>query len=78
VTFYRRGLAERPNALWIYRNLTSSLVGAGRMDEAREAYAQMQRAYPGITAAKFRQAMVFSGAALDRMTAQLKQLGLPD
>ena len=78
VKFYRRGLAERPNALWIYRNLASSLVGAGRIAEAKDAYAQMLRAYPGITAEKFRQAMVFSGASLDRMTSQLKLLGLPD
>ena len=75
---YRRGLEERPHALWIYRNLASSLAGAGRMEEAREAYAQMMRAYPDLTAAKFRQAMVFSPAALDRMVGNLKKLGLPD
>ena len=78
VTFYRRGLEERPNAKWIYRNLASSLSGAGRMDEAQQAYAEMLRAYPGITAAKFRQAMVFSPATLARMVANLKKMGLPD
>lgn len=75
---YRRGLAERPHALWIYRNLASALAGAGRMAEAQEAYAQLERAYPELTAARFREAMVFSPAALDRMVANLKQLGLPD
>ena len=78
VAHYRRGLQERPNAKWIYRNLASSLVGAGRMDEAQEAYAEMMRAYPDLTVAKFKQAMVFSGATLDRMVANLKKLGLPD
>jgi adenylate cyclase len=65
VALYRRALEERPHAMWIYRNLASSLAGAGRMGEAKEAYAQMMRAYPAMTAAKFRQAMVFSSAALD-------------
>ncbi len=48
------------------------------MEEAREAYAQMMRGYPGLTASRFRQAMVFSPAALDRMVDNLKKLGLPD
>jgi adenylate cyclase len=74
---YRRALEEQPHALWIYRNLASSLAGAGRMAEAREAYAQVMRAYPDLTAAKFRQAMVFSSTTLDRIVANLQKLGLP-
>ena len=78
VAHYRRGLQERPNAKWIYRNLASSLAGAGRMDGAQDAYAEVLRAYPGLTVAKLRQAMVFSGATLDRMVNNLKKLGLPE
>ena len=77
IAYYRRGLEERPNAKWIYRNLVSSLVGADRMEEAEKAYAELMRAYPGLTVAKFKQAMVFSPAVLDRMAANLKKLGLP-
>ena len=76
--FYRRALEERPHASWIYRNLASTLVGAGRMEEAKDAYAKMLRGYPDLNVARFRQAMVFSGPALDRMVEQLKKLGLPD
>ena len=76
--FYRRALEERPHAFWIYRNLASTLVGAGRMDEAKDAYAHMLRGYPNLNVTRFRQAMVFSGPALDRMVEQLKKLGLPD
>jgi len=36
------------------------------------------RTYPDLTGSKFRQAMVFSPAVLDRMVANLKKLGLPD
>jgi adenylate cyclase len=78
VALYRRGLAERPHATWLYRHIASALAGAGRMDEARQAYAQMLSVYPDMTAAKFRKAMAFSGPALDRMLANLKALGLPD
>jgi adenylate cyclase len=78
VAFYQRGLEERPHAAWLYRHLASALSGAGRMDEARQAYAQMLRVYPDMTAARFRQAMAFSTDTLDRMVGNLKALGLPD
>jgi adenylate cyclase len=78
VAFFRRALEERPHARWLYRHLAEALSGAGRMDEARQAYAQMLRTYPDLTGSKFRQAMVFSPAVLDRMVANLKKLGLPD
>jgi adenylate cyclase len=78
VAFYQRGLEERPHAAWLYRHLASALSGAGRMDEARQAYAQMLRVYPDMTVTRFRQAMAFSTETLDRMVENLKALGLPD
>ncbi len=78
VAHYRRALEERPHAMWIYRNLVSSLSGAGRMEEAKKAYAEMMRAYPNLTVAKLRQAMVFSAPTLERMVGNLRKLGLPD
>src|SRR3984885_4553101 len=47
--FYRRALEERPNAGWIYRNLASALSGAGRVEEAKHAFAEMRRNYPDLT-----------------------------
>ncbi len=76
--FYRRALEERPNAGWIYRNLTSSLSAAGRAEEAKQAFAELMRHYPDLTIAKYKQAMVFSPAVLDRMAEQLRKLGLPE
>jgi adenylate cyclase len=78
VAFYRRALQERPNARWIYRNLSSSLWGAGRIEEAKQAYAEVMRNYPELTVTKFKQAMVFSPAVLDRMADNLRRLGLPE
>src|ERR1700723_1189511 len=76
--FYRRALEERPNANWIYRHLASSLSGGGRIEEAKEAFAEMIRNYPDLTVAKFKQAMVFSTVPLNRMAENLRKLGLPD
>ena len=78
VALYRRALQERPHAAWILRNLVCSLVGAGRVEEAKVEFAHLCSAYPGYTIAKFKKAMVFSPAVLDRMAAQLKTMGLPD
>jgi adenylate cyclase len=76
--FYRRALEERPNASWIYRGLAPSLSGAGRVEEAKQAFAELMRRYPDLTISKFKQAMVFSPAVLNRMAENLRKLGLPD
>ena len=78
VAFYRRGLQERPYALWILRNLVSALVGAGRLEEAKVEFGHLCSAYPDFTIAKFKKAMVFSPAMLDRMAAHLRTIGVPD
>src|ERR1700730_16947112 len=77
-SFYRRALEERPNASWIYRNLASVLSGAGRVDEAKQVFAELMRYYPELTISRFKQAMVFSPAVLDRMAENLRKLGLPE
>ena len=76
--FYRRALEERPNASWIYRNLAPVLSGAGRFEEAKQAFADLMRSYPDLTVSKFKQAMVFSAPTLDRMAENLRKLGLPE
>ena len=78
VEFYRRALQERPHATWIYRNLASALVGAGHVDEAKTVFAELMSSYPGLTASKYKKAMVFSGPTLDRMARHLQSLGLPE
>jgi adenylate cyclase len=78
VTLYRRALQERPHASWIYRNLASALAGAGKTEEAKQAFAEMMRHYPDLTVAKFKQAMVFSQPTIERMAQHLRSLGLPE
>jgi adenylate cyclase len=78
VAFYRRALQERPHADWILRNLVGALAGAGRMDEAAVEFKRLMAAYPDLTVTKYKKAMVFSPATLDRMGANLKKAGLPE
>src|ERR1700759_2934567 len=78
VMFCRRALQERPHATWIYRNLAGALAGAGRIEEAKVAFAEMLGHYPDLTVSKFKQAMVFSAPALERMGQNLRSLGLPE
>ena len=58
--------------------MTSALSAGGRMEEAREAYAEMLRAIPNLTAAKFRQLMVFSALTHEHKVDNPKKIGLPD
>jgi adenylate cyclase len=74
--YFQRALQERPNAKWIYRNLAPALAGAGRNDEAKLAFDEMLRAYPDLTITKFKQAMVFSPDALERMAVHMRKLGM--
>jgi adenylate cyclase len=76
--FFRRALQERPNAYWIYRSLAPSLLGANRIEEAKQAFAELMRSHPDLTISKFKQAMVYSPAVLDRMANNLRKLGLPE
>ena len=75
---FDRALLERPNALWIHRNNAAALLGAGRVQEARASLARVREAYPGFSIRRFREAMVFSPRALDRIADQLRQLGVPE
>lgn len=72
-----RGLEERPHAYWIHRNLAPALLAAGRLEEARISCDALLEAYPGLTIARFRKAMVFSPRVLERISAQLLELGVP-
>jgi adenylate cyclase len=75
---FLRALDERPNAHWIHRNLAPSLLGAGRVGEAHRSRDMLLKAYPEMTVKRFKDAMVFTSAVLDRIGAQLIDLGIPE
>ena len=78
LALYRRAHQERPHANWILRNTVACLAGAGRMEEAAAELKRMYQFYPGITIAKFKEAMVFSAETMETMIANLRKAGLPD
>ena len=75
---FLRALDERPNAMWIHRNLAPALLGAGRIKEAHRSRDALMKAYPEITVKRFKDAMVFSPAVLERIGRQLSELGVPE
>ena len=75
---FLRALAERPSALWIHRSMAPSLLAAGREPEARASFDALMAAYPTLTVKKFKDAMVFSPRALDRIGTLLARLGVPE
>ena len=78
LALFRRAHQERPHADWILRNTVACLVGAGRMEEAAAEFTHLRVIYPDLTIAKFKKAMVFSPATLEKMAANLRKAGLPD
>ncbi len=75
---FLRALHERPNALWIHRNLAPALLAAGRVEEAKASRDALTAAYPGFTIARFKEAMVFDPEALERIADGLRKLGVPE
>lgn len=75
---FRRALQERPHACWIFRSLAPTLGGAGRWEEAREAFTILMEHYPDLTCSKVRRAMVYSPPVIERMCEHLRVLGLPE
>lgn len=78
VAWTRRGLAERPSAVWVYRSYAAALAHAGRLDEARAAVAILRGAYPGITIATVRATSPTSVEIRERIIDGLREAGLPE
>ena len=75
---FQRALMERPSAFWIHRNLAPALAAAGRQEEAEASVALLRAHYPNLTVHQFKEAMVFSPEALERIAVHLRALGVPE
>jgi adenylate cyclase len=78
VRIFEQALRERPNAHWIHRSLAPALLGAGRLEEAQASCAKFLAAYPEATIAKVLEAMLFERPIMELITAQLRELGVPN
>ncbi|XWN33580.1 MAG: hypothetical protein ROR55_11195 [Devosia sp.] len=75
---FAKALAQRPTAHWIHRNLAPVLLAAGRREAAEASYCALAAEYPGLSIARLKTAMVFSPAAMERLSVFLRQLGIPE
>jgi len=78
VEYFERAIQERPKAGWIYRSYAVVLLDAGKVEEAKVAFAKVMELYPDLTIEKFRQAMVFSPKFMERVLKNMRTLGLPE
>ncbi|MEM9634672.1 MAG: tetratricopeptide repeat protein [Pseudomonadota bacterium] len=72
---YSKAITERPTAYWLHRNLAPVLLAAGRKSEAEASARVLVAEYPDFTISQFKQAMVFSDEAMERLAVFLRQLG---
>ncbi|MGI9524925.1 MAG: adenylate/guanylate cyclase domain-containing protein [Hyphomicrobiaceae bacterium] len=76
--YFQRALIERPTAYWIHRNLAPVLLAASREAEAEASKKILVSEFPNLTIDRFKSAMVFSPAALERIAVYLRELGVPE
>lgn len=76
--YFQRAIIERPTAYWIHRNLAPVLLAAGRDADAEVSKCILFSKFPDLTIERYKKAMVFSPAALERISVYLRQLGMPE
>ncbi|CAN7666540.1 winged helix-turn-helix domain-containing tetratricopeptide repeat protein [Mesorhizobium sp. LjNodule214] len=74
----QRGVSRQPGATWALRQLVTTLVHAGRKDEARRACGRLLESHPGLTVAKIWDQLPFEAGTRERVAASLREAGLPD
>lgn len=74
--WFTRGLAEHPPAVWANRVRSAAFALAGRKEEARRSFAELTRAYPGLTIGQVRSALPHAPNFLDRACEGLASLGM--
>ncbi|TGP20307.1 MULTISPECIES: tetratricopeptide repeat protein [unclassified Mesorhizobium] len=74
----QRGVSRQPGATWALRWLVTTLVHAGRKDEARRVCVRLLESNPGLTVAKVWDQLPFETGTPERVAAGLREAGLPD
>ena len=78
VKWIEKGLRERPDAVWAYRQLAAAYANAGRLQEARDAVATLLRTYPNVTISQLLALLPASPDYLSRYAEGLRKAGLPE
>jgi adenylate cyclase len=75
-SWFTRGLAEHPSAVWVNRFRVPAYALAGRKEEARRSLTDLLRRYPDLTIAEIRKALPHTPSFLDRAAEGLEAAGL--
>jgi adenylate cyclase len=78
VKWIEKGLRERPDAVWAYRQLASAYANAGRLQEARDAVATLLRTYPNVTISQLLALIPATPDYISRYAEGLRKAGLPE
>lgn len=73
-----KGLREKPDAIWANRPLTAAYFHAGRMDDARRAFAAFLDRFPEMTVSKILERTPGSNATKRKLAEAFRSLGLPE
>jgi adenylate cyclase len=74
-----RGMREKSGMTWAYRDLAAYYALAGRIDDARNAIAELTKTRPHLTIAKVGEALRFvEPKVLERYLSGLRLAGLPE
>lgn len=79
IRYHHQAMQENPQAPWIRRTLVLTLLGAGRMDEARDVMRLLLLDYPGLTVTRFLQSFPRTFWQGNKQHAdRIRQMGLPE
>jgi TolB-like protein len=74
--WWTRVLAEHPPAVWANRFRAPAYALAGRKEEAYQSFADLMRAYPGLTIGQVQSALPHTASYSDRVSEALASLGM--
>jgi adenylate cyclase len=78
IEWLKKGLQERPNAVWAYRLLTPAYAQAGRMEDARRSATLLLQSFPEFTISRHFQNIISRTEHMNRIIEGLRKAGVPE
>ena len=78
IEWLKKGLQERPSAVWAYRLLTPAYAHAGRMEDARQSATLLLHSYPEFTISRHFQNIISHNEHMNRIIEGLRKASVPE
>jgi adenylate cyclase len=78
IEWLKKGLQERPSAVWAYRLLTPAYAQAGRMEDARRSATLLLQSFPEFTISRHFQNIISHSEHMNRIIEGLRKAGVPE